>query len=324
MNDQTHSPSKRGRPGITYEQVVAGIETLKKQNMRVNQRNLVALIGGGAAKVQEHLNTYRSSHDQQIVVNATLPEAMQRVILAEMTKSNNEAVAETQKQLSEARNDLESMVDENNRQQSEIEQLEAANSDLQGEVQRQVGTIGQLQIEMAAVAESARGAREAAEIARHEKAIADTRLEVVPKLEHELAKVSAVVDAERGAAAAAAQRAAVAEATLAEMAQRLEDAKAREQLSANLARQHEQASERQARELAQANARIEAVNARLESAAREIESANKSASAARESARVAGEIAAELRGQLAALSANKATPAKRKKPAPKAEGATGP
>lgn len=366
MAEQKDSPSKRGRPGITYEQVVAGIQTLLAEKKRVTQRNLIALLGGGAGTIQKHLNTYRNSHEQQIVVNATLPESLQRVILSEMEKSNAEAVAEAQKRLEDAQDDLKSLAEENTRQLADIDMFELNTEALQGEVQRQLGTINQMHVELARLTESEADARAAAEVARQEKAIADTRLEVLPKLEQELglarsavealreaaaaasqraalaegslaeatqrlaetqtalAKGEATLDSLRAAAAAGEQRAAVAEATLAESSQRLDEAKERARLSADLVRQQEQTIERQAREIVQGNARVEAITARLEGAAREVDTANKSAREAREAAKVAGEIAAELRGQLAALSAVKTTPGKAKKSEPKAEGSTGP
>ncbi len=74
--------------GITYEQVALVCQSLMKEGQSPNFRNVMAKTGGAAAKVSEHLNTWRN--EQENIVLAALDEELspqiKQAILAESAR----------------------------------------------------------------------------------------------------------------------------------------------------------------------------------------------------------------------------------------------
>jgi hypothetical protein len=76
------------KTGVTFEQVALACQSLLKEGQSPNFRTVLAKTGGAAAKVSEHLNTWRN--EQEAIVLAALDEELspqiKQAILAESAR----------------------------------------------------------------------------------------------------------------------------------------------------------------------------------------------------------------------------------------------
>jgi colicin import membrane protein len=196
------------------------------------------------------------------------------------------------------------LIAESERQASTIEiqaeALEAAQSEKAG----LAGRLAQVESDLARAADDATAERNAAENARTELAKTQLRLEALPRIEAEADRLRSELERTTAAKVTAEQAAAVAIAKLEAMTDRATKAEA-------AAEKAEKQTAAVTQELATARVQVQSQQVALNGVEREIDEARKQAIEARVEAKKSGEIAAELKGQLAAT---KQKPAKAAKP----------
>ena len=291
-----------GRTGITYDQVAVVADTLAALGERPTLRGVRAELGTGSmGTIQKHLAQWQGSRRQIVTSAASLPTEIQRVILSEIERSISEARAELEGDLAATKGDRDALAEDNEQQTEQIEQLAARLAEIEATGQQQAGRIGQLDADLLTAREATERERSIAEQARQALAKAELRLEALPKVEAEVDRLRQALEIERQARTVAEQSAAVLAEKLAGIERRVVDAEAREKTAVAKLAELEKQSQHVVQELNTARLQVQTGQAALGAAARELDYARQAAVEARAEAKVSGELAAELRGKLAAL-----------------------
>ena len=291
-----------GRTGITYDQVAVVADTLAALGERPTLRGVRAELGTGSmGTIQKHLAQWQGSRRQIVTSAASLPTEIQRVILSEIERSISEARAELEGDLAATKGDRDALAEDNEQQTEQIEQQAARLAEIEATGQQQAGRIGQLDADLLTAREATERERSIAEQARQALAKAELRLEALPKVEAEVDRLRQALEVERQARTVAEQSAAVLAEKLAGIERRVVDAEAREKTAVAKLAELEKQSQHVAQELNTARLQVQTGQAALDAAARELGYAKQAAVEALAEAKVSGELAAELRGKLAAL-----------------------
>lgn len=290
---------------VTFEAVAAAAETLQVAGQRPSVRAVIAHLGGGSPNaVLKHLGEWKAGRpliraaetDLDPRITTAITDQMQRVAAAAAAAAEERAagIEDDLQALSEAQQQQEQQIDELTAERDTIRDLAEGLADQLANAQTEAARAELHAAELAAAlrAELA-GERKHQEETAAALVKAEVRLEALPDLHTEIARMRAALDAESKSRVAAEQQAAV-------LAAKLEDADRRVAELDGRSNKAEQQVQILTRDLTSANVAVQAGQARLESAARELEDARKQAKEAREDAKKAGEIAAELRGRIGA------------------------
>ncbi|MET3133591.1 colicin import membrane protein [Oxalobacteraceae bacterium GrIS 1.11] len=288
-------------PTITFDDVCAIADRLQAAGARPNPRLILEHHGSGSLGTIHPLFKRweaEARHESKVGAGLALSPALQRAILEFMGQEIAHARADLETGLADSEQRAADLARENARQAADIEDKAELLAALQAEAAAQQGKLDQIEADLAGARDDTMRERAAAETARTELAKERLRLEVMPRLESELAAVRAEFDAERRARITAEQAAAVLAAQKDSYAERLVEEKERTEQAAALLSQEMENGRRRTVELTSARVAVEAGNARLEAASRELDGAKEAAQAARAEARKAIEQSAELRGVL--------------------------
>ena len=291
-----------GRSGITFEQVAAVADAIAAAGDRPTLRGVRAQLGSGSlGTIQKHLAAWQSQRRQIVTSTATLPTEIQRVILAEIEREVGAARAELEADLAAVKGDRDALADDNESQSEQIDAQAARLDEIEATSQQQAGRITQLEADLSTAWQATERERGIAEQARQALAKAELRLEALPKVEAEVERLRAALDASQARATAAEQLAAVTAEKLSGVDARLTDALAREQQTADrLAATEKSAGEASAR-ADEYRYRFVTAEAHALAMEKEAKAASTRATAAEARASVAEQAAADLRGQLAAI-----------------------
>lgn len=307
---------------ITAEQVYAAADAMKAEGLKPTSRAVRERLGnvGSMGTINKLLQRWKANQERDVTAALVLPPALQRAVLEFMDQELTAARASLEADLAEQQQETADLATENERQADAIQSLTDQLEALSIERAEAEGKAAQLTVDLDAARDDAARERQAAESARTELAKAQLRLEAMPRLEADLSAVRDELARERAARVAAEQSAAVLSAQKADVDARLSDAIAR-------AERAERQAERFAAELAECRTATQEATARAQTFERELAGAKTDAERlradvlaakgdaerARSDAKAAGELAAELRGQLAVVCASEARPAARKK-----------
>lgn len=284
---------------ISQEDVNAAADSIRAAGRKPTARAVREQLGRGSmATVLKFLQTWQSGQVQAPATPLMLPTALQRPIVDFIAQEVATAKWSLEQDLAQAQQTQQDLIKENEEQASALVDLQRALEDLQVEYSRLSGQNAQLNTDFEDTRQSVELHRQAAEAARTEIAKLQFRLEGVPRLEAEfakveaalkadLAKVEAALEAERAARVAADQTAAVATARIEQSQHSVEDLKIR------LAR-----AETEAREANHEAGRLRGQVGTLQGA---LDTTSKELSQTKSEARQAEALAAEFKGQLAAL-----------------------
>lgn len=298
-------------PSITFEQVAAAADNIKAQSQKPTARNVREALGAGSmATVLKFLQQWQSGQVRQSqAIDDTLDVSIVRAISNQIATKVQEATADATAQLADLQSETDTLITENERQATELENKAVELGALQEQHSALAGRTEQLEDENERQAAALLAERQASEGARVELAKAELRLEAVPRIEAEIEKVRLELDEERKKSSSLHEAAAVANAKLeSETSLRLS---LQEQLL-KVTKSAEENADRAIKATEQlSNEKVlsQSLQARIEALSRELATAN-------DQAKKAGELAAELKGQLAATT--KKTPVK-KSPSQKAK-----
>ena len=280
---------------------------LQVAGQRPSVRAVIAHLGGGSPNaVLKHLGEWKAGRPVVRIEDTALDARITSAIIDQMQRVAVAAAAAAEERAAGIEDDLQALAEA---QQAAEQQIEALTAERDTSREQSEGLSRQLADVQANAERTQQHATEQAAAFRVELAgerkhqeqtaaalvKAEVRLEALPDLHTEIARLRAVLDTEGKARVAAEQQAAVLAAKLDAAIERATRAESR--------------VDQTARELVSANAAVQAGQARLESAAREIEDAKKAAAEARTAAKKSSEEAAELRGKLGISAA----PGKREK-----------
>mgnify|MGYP003385321165 CR=1 FL=1 len=291
-------------PSITFEQVAAAADNIKAQSQKPTARNVREALGAGSmATVLKFLQQWQGGQVRQSqAIDDTLDVSIVRAISNQIATKVQEATADTTAQLADLQSETDTLITENERQAAELENKAVELAALQEQHSALAGRTEQLEDENERQAAALLAERQASEGARVELAKAELRLEAVPRIEAEIEKVRLELDEERKKSSSLHEAAAVANAKLeSETSLRLS---LQEQLL-KVTKSAEENADRAIKATEQlSNEKVlsQTLQARTEALSRELATAN-------ELAKKAGELAAELKGQLAATT--KKTPIKK-------------
>ena len=288
---------------ITQEQVNATADTIRAEGQRPTARAVRERIGSGSmATVLKFLQAWQSGQVRTVDAPVTLPANLQRALVDCIEQEIAAARANLGDDLAAAQQANADLIAENERQAATIQtQADTIDSE-RAAIAEQWGRIDELKkaLEQSELAEAMQ--QQAAEHARTELAKAQLRLEALPDLEAQITALRTALEQERAAKTDAEKSAAVALAKL-EAAERA--LKAAEDATEKAEKRAAQA----AQEISTARVQVQAQQTALDTAARECDDLRSQAKNARAEAKKAGEVAAELRGKLAATPKPKTTKA---------------
>lgn len=291
-----------GRTGITFEQVAAVADTIAARGDRPTLRGVRAELGSGSmGTIQKHLAAWQGQRRQIVTSAATLPTEIQRVILSEIEREVDAARAELEAELAAIKGDRDTLADDNEAQAEQIEQQSARLDEIEATSQQQAGRITQLEADLATAWQATERERGIAEQARQALAKAELRLEALPKVEAEVERLRAALEASQARATTAEQLAAVTAEKLAGVEARLADAKTREQQTAAKLAEVEKAAKAAAGQADEFRYRFMEADSKARELEKESKTAAARATAAEQRAGEAERDAAELRGKLAAI-----------------------
>jgi len=275
---------------------------MKADGIKPTSRAIRERLGntGSMGTINKLLQRWKSGQERQAATALTVPPALQRAMLDFMDQELTAARAALEAELADQQQEAADLATENERQleiiEARTEQLEA----LSIEKAAAEGKAGQLSADLDTTRDEAGRERQAAELARTELAKAQLRLESMPRLENDLAAVRNELAKERQARIEAEQSAAVLKAQKDDLTARLADAKTRADRADELAAKQQARGEQLAADLADCRLAVQGGDARIQALDKDLASARKDAEQARAEAKTAGEVAAELRGQIAA------------------------
>ncbi|WP_371322842.1 DNA-binding protein [Dechloromonas sp. ZY10] len=286
---------------ISQEQVNAAADAIRAAGQQPTARAVRDALGTGSmATILKLLQTWKAGQVKAAPTDVTLPPALSRYLVDFVAQEVAKGRAEIEAELVASQQATADLIAENERQTAQIENLSVNCEALNAEKAEISGRLAVMESDLAAARDTAQAAEQAAESTRTELAKAQLRLEGLPRLESDLAAARADLAAALNRATEAEKSAAVASAQLtaqAEKSAQLSNDKAL--LSAKL-----ESAEKQARadtqELSTLRLQVQAQQTALDTQTRELTDAKNTVKEARNEAKKSGEIAAELRGQLAA------------------------
>lgn len=273
---------------ISQEEVNAAADSIRAAGGRPTARAVREQLGRGSmATVLRLLQTWQAGQAVAPETPVVLPTGLQRALLDFTAQEVAAAKWQLEQELVTAQQTQKELIAENEAQASALADLQRALEELQVDHSRLSGRYEQIGTEFEETRQTVESHRQAAETARTEIAKLLLKLEGVPRLEADLAKLMAALEAERVARVAADQTAAVASALLEQSQASVEDLKIR------LAR-----AESDAREANHEAGRLREQVSTVQGA---LDSASKQLSQSQNEVRLAEASAAELKGQLLAL-----------------------
>ena len=222
---------------ITQEEVNAVADQLRATGVKPTARAVREALGTGSmATVLKYLQAWQSRQIRPPETQAGLPLGLQRALVDFVAQEVAAAKAAIEGDLVSAQQASQDLIAESERlaaalesEQSTVEALQSDNAELSGR-------LAQLAKDLEEVKAEAAAQREAAGLARTEKAKLELRLEGVPRLEAEIERLKAALESERDAKVAAEQKSAVAHARLQSLEGQLNEANsAAPRLAAELA-----------------------------------------------------------------------------------------
>lgn len=280
---------------ITQEQVNAAADTIRAAGTKPTARAVREALGGGSmATVLKFLQTWQAGQVRAEESPVVLPAGLQRALVDFIGQEVASAKTVLQDDLVAAQQANGDLIAESERQAATIEAQAEALDTAQAEKAELTGRLAQVESDLAKAGDDVTAERHAAEQARTELAKALLRLEALPRIEAEAERLRGELEAERAAKVAAEQAAAVALAKLEGMTDRAKTAEAATEKA-------EKQAANAAQELSSARVQVQAQQTALDAAARECDDLRRQAKEARAEAKKSGEDAAELKGQLAAL-----------------------
>lgn len=299
------------RAGISYNEVAAAADALTAEGLLPSLKALRERIGTGSPNtIHRHVTAWRAARAPAPAVAPGLPPQLLTAIAGEIGQ-----------QTARARADVEALLVE---VQAEAVELAKAGEALEDErdglaervaaLTRERDTVAGKALEQASEIE-----RQAQEIERERNAAEQARIEVAQQRHRMEAQAESVatqaaeIERLRAALAEDNKGRVVAEQNAAVLTAKLEAAEARATKAEARADQAERQSRADSEALVTANLALQTAQAHLQNATRERDTTREQIEAVRKEAKQSGETAAELRGQLAAM-----TPAEPIAPPPKA------
>lgn len=279
---------------ITQEDVNAVADRIRALGTKPTARAVRESLGGGSmATVLRLLQVWQAGQVSVPSAPPALPLALQKALVDFIGQEVAAAKAGIEDDLAAARQASADLIAESERQAAALE-VQGENIDrLHAEKAELVGRSAQLTSDLEIARDDAESLRQQAETARTDLAKLQLKLEGVPRLEAEIARLQAALDTERGARVVAEQAAAVSAAKLEQVVLRADD------LQARLLRAEAEGREMR-QEAATLRHRTDAQQEALDVASRECDRA-------KDAARRAEDVAAELRGQITELRAGAPT-----------------
>ena len=282
-------------PSITFEQVATAADNIKAQSQKPTARNVRETLGAGSmATVLKFLQQWQSGQVRQSqAIDDTLDVSIVRAISNQIATKVQEATADATAQLADLQGETDTLITENERQSIELENKAVELAALQEQHSALAGRTEQLEDENKRQAGALLAERQASEGARVELAKAELRLEAVPRIEAEIEKVRLELDEERKKSSTLHEAAAVANAKLeSETSLKLS---LQEQLFKVTKTSEDNAGRaiKATEQLSNEKVLSQTLQARIQALTLELEAAS-------DMAKKAGELAAELKGQLAA------------------------
>ena len=279
---------------ITQEEVNAVADSIRAAGGKPTARAVREHLGQGSmATVLRLLQVWQAGQGRAAATPVVLPPALQRAVEF-IGKEVASATLLLEQELESAQQSQKDLIAENETQLAAIEGLQTTLDELSAAHSQLEGRSAQLAADLEEARQSAETQRQAAEAARTETAKLQLRLEGVPRLEAELAKLKEALETERTARVAADQAAAVATARLEQNEASMEDLRGRLTRAETDLRHATQES----RELRDQASKLQGV----------LDSTTKELVLAREEARKAEAEATELKGLLASATAPAAIP----------------
>lgn len=280
---------------ITQEEVNAAADSIRAAGGKPTARAVREALGRGSmATVLRLLQVWQAGQGRAPETPVVLPLALQRSLVDFIGQEVASAKLLLEQDLVSAQQSQKDLIAENETQLAAIEGLQTTLDELSAEHSQLEGRTAQLAADLDEARQSAETQRQAAEAARTETAKLQLRLEGVPRLEAELAKLKDALEAERAARVVADQTAAVASARLEQNESAMEDLRGR------LTR-----AETDLRDATQEASKLRDLSSKLQGT---LESTSRELVLAREEARKAEAEATELKGLLAAATAPAAIP----------------
>ena len=214
---------------ISQEQVNAAADALRSGGEKPTARSVRAHLGnrGSMGTIHRYLSAWRSGQGRVAEAALTLPPNLQRAMLEFLSQEISASRVALESELADARQEANDLAVENERQSEALENLQAEVEKLQSELLTARGRIGQLAADLDASKQEAQAQRDAAEAARTELAKAQLRLESMPRMESELARLSGELSEALKGRAEAERSSAVFSAQKADLEARLEEEKGR-------------------------------------------------------------------------------------------------
>ncbi len=273
---------------ITQEEVNAAADAIRSSGAKPTARAVREELGRGSmATVLRLLQNWQAGQGRAPEAPVVLPAALQRSLVDFIAQEVASAKLTLEQDLVTAQLAQKDLIAESEGLTSEVEGLLTSLEELQSEHRQLEGRCSQLNTDLDEARQSAESNRQAAEAARTEIAKLQLRLEGVPRLEAELAKLKEELDAERKARFAAEQSAAVATAKLEQSQAAVDDLKTR--------------LTRTDTDLRDANQEAGKLRGQVSNLQGALDSTSKELAQAKDEARRAEAAATELKGQVAAL-----------------------
>ena len=154
---------------------------------------------GSLGTIQKYLADWQAGRRQIETASVTLPTEIQRVILSEIERNVAEARSRLETELADLKSDRDTLAEETEQQTGALQEAERHAGEQSAEIGRQAGMIEQLQRDLIDARNQIAREREAAEAARKAAALAELRLESLPKLQDEVEALRAKLEGEQEA-----------------------------------------------------------------------------------------------------------------------------
>jgi chromosome segregation ATPase len=222
---------------ITQEEVNAVADQLRATGVKPTARAAREALGTGSmATVLKYLQVWQSRQIRLPETQAGLPLGLQRALVDFVAQEVAAAKAAVEGDLVFAQQASQDLIAESERLAAALESEQSTVGALHSDNAELSGRLAQLAKDLEEVKAEAAAQREAAGLARTEKAKLELRLEGVPRLDSEIERLKAALESERDAKVAAEQKSAVAQARLQSIEARLNEANsAAPRLAAELA-----------------------------------------------------------------------------------------
>lgn len=289
---------------IKQEDVDRICAKLRAEGKKPSTRMVLAEHGGGSSMstVLPMLNAWKAANPEaERAVN--MSDTLQKALGMYLGQEIEQGKASLRADIAVLEETIQDLATEARFKDAQLTEKEAESAALHDQVTALTAQVAQLETDLATAHAELERERAGAERARIALAMANVRLEGMPKLEADLAEYQAVANVERLKRLQAEQEAAVAQAEHKGVIARFDDEKARStQLQTQLATEQAKVDKLH-KEAAQHGLHYEAARARLENAEARMSSAENRASQYRDEAKEAHAKAASLEGQLTTVQA---------------------